>query len=408
VRIAVWHDLPTGGGKRALFDQVRGLVERGHTVISWSPDSAALDFLPLNCEERALEISATRTSGGWRIIDSCREIVDARSALEEHCRRCVAEMEAERVDILLAHPSRQFATSPIGAASSFPSALYLQEPVRDLHEARPLPLWTTRLIGDEPLLAAARELPRRLGRLQAIRLRAQAELDFVRGFDRLLVNSRYSREVLLRTYGVEARLCRLGIDTNSFTDLGRARSRRVLGVGNYWPPKRIDFVIRSLARIDAAKRPPLRWVGNDGDLRYATHLSSLAEDTGVEFDLKWQLDEGQLRDELATAGVLAYAPRLEPFGYAPLEAAACGLATVAIAEAGVRETVRTSVNGILVDGEEDAFATALLRVLDEPGLASALQESGRRDVEENWALDRATDTLERHLVETVAGRPKRA
>jgi hypothetical protein len=47
VKIAVWHNLPSGGGKRALYDHVTGLLARGHTVESWCPPTADQDFLPL-------------------------------------------------------------------------------------------------------------------------------------------------------------------------------------------------------------------------------------------------------------------------------------------------------------------------------------------------------------------------
>src|SRR6266446_7167318 len=46
VKIAVWHNLPSGGGKRALYYHVRGLVERGHTVESWCPPTADQSYLP--------------------------------------------------------------------------------------------------------------------------------------------------------------------------------------------------------------------------------------------------------------------------------------------------------------------------------------------------------------------------
>src|ERR1039458_290172 len=35
MRIAVWQDLPSGGGERALYDHVSGLVAHGHYVESW-------------------------------------------------------------------------------------------------------------------------------------------------------------------------------------------------------------------------------------------------------------------------------------------------------------------------------------------------------------------------------------
>ena len=39
MRIALWHNLPPGGGKRAFYDQVAGLVKLGHYVESWCPPS---------------------------------------------------------------------------------------------------------------------------------------------------------------------------------------------------------------------------------------------------------------------------------------------------------------------------------------------------------------------------------
>src|SRR5689334_18846473 len=47
VRIAVWHNLPSGGAKRALYDHVRGLIERGHHVEAWSPPTIDRNYLPL-------------------------------------------------------------------------------------------------------------------------------------------------------------------------------------------------------------------------------------------------------------------------------------------------------------------------------------------------------------------------
>src|SRR5262245_54052410 len=47
VRIAVWHNLPNGGGKRQLYSHVQGLLRRGHHVEAWCPDSADRQYLPL-------------------------------------------------------------------------------------------------------------------------------------------------------------------------------------------------------------------------------------------------------------------------------------------------------------------------------------------------------------------------
>ena len=48
MRIAVWHNLPSGGGKRALYEHVRGLIQRGHYVEAWCPPTASQTYLPLS------------------------------------------------------------------------------------------------------------------------------------------------------------------------------------------------------------------------------------------------------------------------------------------------------------------------------------------------------------------------
>src|SRR3954471_17385459 len=48
MRIAVWHNLPSGGGKRALYSQVAELILRGHSLESWTTDASDPDFLPLS------------------------------------------------------------------------------------------------------------------------------------------------------------------------------------------------------------------------------------------------------------------------------------------------------------------------------------------------------------------------
>ena len=49
---------------------------------------------------------------------------------------------------------------------------------------------------------------------------------------------------------------------------------------------------------------------------------------------------------------MIYTPRLEPFGYAPLEANLCGLPVIGIAEGGVRETIIDGINGFLTPTED--------------------------------------------------------
>jgi len=96
------------------------------------------------------------------------------------------------------------------------------------------------------------------------------------------------------------------------------------------------------------------------------------------------------------------APHLEPFDYAPLEANACGLPVVAVAEGGLRETVIDRVTGGLVEHSPPAMAEAIQRLISDSAYAADLGAHGRRIAEERWSLPAAIDRLEQRLREAIA------
>jgi glycosyltransferase involved in cell wall biosynthesis len=98
---------------------------------------------------------------------------------------------------------------------------------------------------------------------------------------------------------------------------------------------------------------------------------------------------------------MVYAPRLEPFGLAPLEANACGLPVVAVAEGGVRETIIDGVNGLLVQHQPQMMANAVQRLADDKNLAAQLSNNASKIVQEKWSVDSAVERLEMQLTQAA-------
>jgi glycosyltransferase involved in cell wall biosynthesis len=184
--------------------------------------------------------------------------------------------------------------------------------------------------------------------------------------------------------------------------MGLARKRLVVGIGAFVPHKRVEVVIEAVAQI-RPPRPVLAWIGNSEDPHYLRQLVELAERRGVAFTPYRNISHQEVVRVLNEAAVMAYAPRLEPFGYAPLEAAACGLPVVAQAEGGVRETVIDGETGFLVDNHSELHL-ALEGILDDDELARQMGAAARRRAESTWSLSAATDRLESHLVDLVEGK----
>jgi glycosyltransferase involved in cell wall biosynthesis len=405
LRIAVWHNLPSGGGKRALYDHVRGLIARGHHIESWCPPTADQTYLPLSelIEEHVVPLAYQRREVLDVALRLPRRESRSLAAMDAHCRTCAEQIAAGGFDILLAHPCMFFRASAIGRFTSIPKVLYQQEPFRWLYEAMPRLPW----IAPAPSTRAALS-PRRihdylvgLRKLANARFQARDELDNATAFDRILVNSLFSRESVIRAYGLDAEVCYLGTDTDRFVDQGLPRENVVVGLGAFTPEKNLGLAIEALALLPQP-RPKLVWIGNVAYEGHIEKMMALAASRGVEFVPRVSIEDAELIGWLNRARVMVYAPRLEPFGFAPIEAGSCGLPVVAVAEGGVRETVIHSQTGLLVLHDPSAIAEAVGAILGDPQLAARLGSFARENAKSRWSLHAGTDRIEDALCRATA------
>lgn len=398
LKIAVWYNLPSGGAKRSLYAHVEGLKARGHHVEAWRPPYTAEPYLPLDSLVPDHEVSLPfEQATGGRLSKMARFIrqTDRRiAAVEEHSLQCARMIDDGQFDVLFAQPDQTIGCSPIGRLVRIPSAIYLHEPLRPLYEAMPV----SKLVypwreGRPSFKASVLDAIH----IRSSRLLATSELRNAYGFSKILVNSLYSRESVLKAYGRSAEVCSLGINTTLFRPLGLERERFALGVGTMGPTKNARLVIEALSSIPEADRPQLVWVSNLVDQPYLQEMRQLAEAREVDFMFLELVTDEELVSLYSRASVMVYAPRLEPFGFAPLEANACGLPVVAVAEGGVRETVRDGFNGLIADHQPEAIASAIHRLLSDSALWSTLSSNAIQGAHSNWTMDAAVDRLEAHL-----------
>jgi glycosyltransferase involved in cell wall biosynthesis len=165
----------------------------------------------------------------------------------------------------------------------------------------------------------------------------------------------------------------------------------------------VEFLIRSLAQRDDQSRS-LVWVANDVNEALLAQLQGLARDLGVQVDIRIRVSDDELAELYRQAALFIYSPRLEPFGLAPLEAAASCLPTVAVAEAGTRETVVDGVTGLLVDRDAAEFSRAVDQVLGDADMFASLATEARSYVLERWRSVEAGKRLESALEQAIAVR----
>ena len=409
LRVAVWHNLLSGGAKRALFDHVRGLINFGHHVEVWSPPTADIDYLSLRkfAEHHIVPLNIPPHPRRWKrftiIFKNYYRIVSQLSALDAHCRDCAHQINSGNFDVLFANSSSILYNTPIGRYVTIPSLIYLGEPYRWLYEALPRLPWLA--IEAPTNILTPFSLKQYLTdhfSTYAYRLQAREELANAKAFDKILVNSFFSRESVARAYGLDSRVCYLGIDEHLFNASDKEKQNYVVGLGGIYPLKKIELAINAIASIQGSKRPSLIWIGNFADERYKQEIVLLAKAKSVNLKLLIGIRDHELIHTLQHAAVMIYTPLLEPFGYAPLEANACGTAVVGISEGGIRETIQEGVNGTLLpDYQPEQLGHKILAYTSDLSYAKLMGIRARAYVEEKWSLPTAQKRLEAELLSII-------
>jgi len=398
MRIAVYHNLPSGGGKRALQEMVSRLASRyqldvytlssaDHTFCSVRPfcrKHVTFPFEPLALAHRPLG----RLNQGIRALDLWR--------LRVLQKRIAAQIDAAAYDVVCVHHCR-FGQSPsLLRFLRTPSVYYCQEPPRQIYEPGI----------DRPYMRYSRmqRLGNQVDPLPSLYRKTLAALDRenVRAARLVLVNSAYSRESLYRAYAIFARVNYLGVDSQRFHPTQAPRQDYVLSVGAVAPWKGFGFLIQSLARIEPGQRPPLVIVSNHTDTRERDYLLLLAAEHGVRLRLVPQATDDALIALYGRARLTVYAPIMEPFGFVPLESMACGTPVVGVREAGVRETVVDGRTGLLTERDLELFSRAVLELgADEQRLAD-YGLAGVSYVKSHWTWERSVSQLEAYLAEAAS------
>jgi glycosyltransferase involved in cell wall biosynthesis len=124
----------------------------------------------------------------------------------------------------------------------------------------------------------------------------------------------------------------------------------------------------------------------DGPLR--GDLERQAQGLGLTGRVRFLGVRSDVPDVLQAADIFALLSVSEAASLTLLEALASRLPAVVTAVGGNPEIVRDGREGLLVPrGDAAAAASALLRLLDDPGTAGRLGEAGRARVEERYRLD---------------------
>jgi len=395
MRIASYHNLPSGGAKRSLYEETRGLATR-HTIDVFTLSTADQEFAdlrPLVADHKVIDFRPLgmlkspfgRLNPGIRMANLLR--------IDNLNREIASIIDSGGYDVLYVNPC-QFENCPsiLRYVKKVPTVFFCHEPLRLLYEEMPFRPYDQPESTRRRLLNKVDPLPKLFRRrLQKIDQRNMSSADLV------LVNSLFTKEAVQRIYQVHARVNYKGVDTELFRPRGTDKDQMILSVGSLTPLKAFDFIILALARIPKNERLKLVIASNFQNPPEREYLGHLAEVNEVELELLGNISDQRLVELFNRALITVYTPIREPLGLVPLESLACGTPVITMNEGGTRETVIHGKTGLLIDRDLDQFAAAVRELIGNPSMAASLGRAGREDVESRWTWKRSVMGLEGHF-----------
>lgn len=358
MRIAVVHNLPPGGMKRAMREQVKRLSKK-HRLDIFTLEKTSYRY-PQHFPKSVISIY--------------KDLPKVYKALAD-------EINRSKYDVALVYPCFLTQAPFILKYLRIPSLYFCPEPKREFYEKikRVTNFWTYWI-----------SYPFRIPLKYIDKMNAKKAT-------KILTMSKYSKRIIEGAYGVEIEINYLGVDTEVFKPLITSKENMVLSVGELSLHKGDDFIIKSIAAIPKELRPKLVLIGHGGIEK--EYLFRLAKEKEVDLRIIENVSDNELIGWYNRAAVFVYAAHNEPFGIVLLEAVSCGLPIVAVGEGGIREIVKESFMGDLVERSEKSMADVIQKYLDREEKGD--KENRHEYMKNNWNWEKSVAVLEKHLYDIV-------
>ncbi len=382
MRVAFFHNLPSGGAKRCAHELIN-LLSKKHEIDLFIFDKHAEDFLDIRSfvNKTVLVPGGETNSGkGFRRLISLKIVKSASKKTAEI-------INLGNYDLALIMQCKVVNSPFVLRYLKIPSLYFCHEPLAKILE----PHYRN---NDQDGF---------LGPLKKIFLRWVISIDKYNALKatQICTSSLYCIENIYRNYGIYASLNYLGVNTQSFAPKYLERLPVILLVGALNAAKGQDFLIESVGTMKI--KPEVIFIYNFsyGNLEFKKQLINRAKQLGVSVTFNSMVNDQELVSTYNQVSLTVFPSRLEPLGLVPLESMACGTPVIGIAEGGMRETIQDGENGFLTERDPIEFGKAITKLLSDKLLWKSMSDMGVKRVAERWSWEQSCDKLESNINRTI-------
>lgn len=360
MRIAIFHELHFGGARRAVNEIAKSLKKR-HVVDAYIVDEKE------NYQEReyfsSLKtyrfLSKNYTGGNWktRFFKDSFELLKLRKLHKQ----IALDIEASKYDVAFVHPSR-FTQAPfLLKFLKLPKVYYAQE--------------TLRMIYEPNLFFSNLSFPKTIYENLTRKIRKEIDRQNILAADLLLTNSAFTKKNIRLAYGIESKICYLGVDSQFFHPDNTKKDIDILFIGTKDKVDGYDLLETSLSFLP--------------DIIFH-HINTFEH----------PVSDKELVHFYNRSKIVVCLSRNEPFGLIPLEAMACAVPVIAVCEGGFRESVMHRKTGLLIKRDANELANGIYLLLSDKKLWHVLSEKALRE-SNLWSWQKTANQIEKHLYEVA-------
>jgi glycosyltransferase involved in cell wall biosynthesis len=372
MRIAVFHNLPPGGAKRTLYEQVKYL-SRKHEIDAYEISRKNSQFCDLKDyvnEKYLYEFDINKSARGLRRLHS-----DYRNffSLKIHQKKIAKIIDSRKYDIVLVHSDIYTETPYILRFLETSSVYHCHEWLRIVYEKE---------LSFNSDVVFVKKWYEYLTR----KFRKYVDKKNAEGADKIIASSSFVQTQVKMAYEKKARVCYPGVDSKIFKSKAR-KKRQVLIVGGKNKIKGYYFAEEIVSKVRRDIRPELVVLGFRKGERFIERDNQMAK----------------IYSESLTTLCLS---SNEPFGLMAIESMACETPVLAVDEGGFRETVVDGVTGFLLPRDPKVFVKKIEYLIANPKVAKKKGKAGRKHVMKNFSWERHGKQVE-SVLEKVVKRGKK-
>jgi glycosyltransferase involved in cell wall biosynthesis len=395
MKIAVVHNLPSGGAKRMMYEIIRNLSGR-HEFHVFTYETADHNFLDIRPFVKKHTIFPFKKSNLFKSpfgrLNQFIRWIDL-NRIKKLDRKIAHKIDEQSFDLAWVNPCQiQNSPSVLSNLVKTPGIFICQEPLRILYEQMPGRPYDKKESKWVKILNKFDPLPKIF--FSALKKNDQNN---VYSATKVLVNSGFMQDSVSKVYPVKPLVNYAGVDCDAFHPKGQIKENFVFSVGSLTPLKGYDFIIKALSTIQKELRPPFVIACNFANPPEKAYLQNLAESLDVNLEIKTNISDVELIDLYNRAKLTVYAPIREPFGLVAIESMACGTPVVGVAEGGLVETIQHEKTGLLTKRNALDFGTAVQNLLADPEKLERFGLIGRESVLKKWTWRVSAETMDKHF-----------